>query len=86
MMRMRTTTAVAAAGPAKAFVSMKDSPATIPLNEPAKWEVRPCGMLVQKRSSEDGGAAGPVPSFRLRVKHGSIYHEIYISSQATFGN
>lgn len=87
MMRMRTTTAVAAAGgPVKTFVPMKDSPATIPVNEPAKWEVRPCGMLVQKRSSEDGAAAAVVPTFRLRVKHGSIYHEIYISSQATFGD
>ncbi|KAL0913137.1 hypothetical protein M5K25_016572 [Dendrobium thyrsiflorum] len=87
MMRMRTAAAVAAAtGPVKAFVPMKDSPATIPVNEPAKWEVRPCGMLVQKRSSEDSAVAAPVPTFRLRVKHGSIYHEIYISSQATFGD
>ncbi|KAH0456543.1 hypothetical protein IEQ34_014450 [Dendrobium chrysotoxum] len=85
MMRMRTAAAVAAATePVKAFVPMKDSPATIPVNEPAKWEVRPCGMLVQKRSSEDSAVAAPVPTFRLRVKHGSIYHEIYISSQATF--
>ncbi|KAI0499877.1 hypothetical protein KFK09_018085 [Dendrobium nobile] len=87
MMRMRTAAAVAAeTGPVKAFVPMKDSPATIPVNEQAKWEVRPCGMLVQKRSSEDSAVAAPVPTFRLRVKHGSIYHEIYISSQASFGD
>nr|AQX44254.1 hypothetical protein [Phalaenopsis equestris] len=86
---MRTATAVAAegpAGPVKAFVPMKDFPAVVPVNEQSKWEVRPCGMLVQKRSSEEGAAAVPVPTFRLRVKHGSIYHEIYISSQATFGD
>lgn len=70
---------------AAAFVSMKDSPAMIPADEPAKWEVRPCGMLVQKRSSGDGRSAVPVPAIRLRVKHGSNYHEVYINSQATFG-
>ncbi|XP_020676895.1 BAG family molecular chaperone regulator 2 [Dendrobium catenatum] len=70
---------------AVAFVDVKDSPAVIPVEEPAKWEVRPCGMLVQKRSSDDGRATVPVPAIRLRVKHGSNYHEVYINSQATFG-
>ncbi|KAI0520514.1 hypothetical protein KFK09_007990 [Dendrobium nobile] len=70
---------------AVAFVAVKDSPAVIPVEESAKWEVRPCGMLVQKRSSDDGRAAVPVPAIRLRVKHGSNYHEVYINSQATFG-
>ncbi|PKA46556.1 BAG family molecular chaperone regulator 3 [Apostasia shenzhenica] len=90
MMRMRTKSPAAAVAFAsvKASVPAKDSPATIPVNEQADWEVRPCGMLVQKRS--DGGGCGaaaapPVPAFRLRVKHGTNLHEIYISSQATFG-
>ncbi|KAK8944332.1 BAG family molecular chaperone regulator 1 [Platanthera zijinensis] len=69
----------------KSFPPLRDSPAMIPLNEPAKWEVRPCGMLVQKRSSDENPAASPAPTIHLRVKHGSIFHEIYISSQATFG-
>ncbi|KAF0902393.1 hypothetical protein E2562_016232 [Oryza meyeriana var. granulata] len=52
------------------------------------WEVRPGGMLVQKR----GGAADeepvnvkPVPTIRVKVKHAGITHEIYINSQASFG-
>ncbi|KAL0452524.1 UNVERIFIED_CONTAM: BAG family molecular chaperone regulator 1 [Sesamum latifolium] len=49
-----------------------------------KWELRPGGMLVQKRTDADI-AHVPPPTIRVRVKYGSIYHEIYISSQATFG-
>ncbi|KAL5211770.1 hypothetical protein ABZP36_022617 [Zizania latifolia] len=52
------------------------------------WEVRPGGMLVQKR----GGAAAdesvnvkPVPTILIKVKHAGITHEIYINSQASFG-
>ncbi|EAZ43546.1 hypothetical protein OsJ_28168 [Oryza sativa Japonica Group] len=51
------------------------------------WEVRPGGMLVQKRSPESepppGGA--PVPTIRVKVKYNGVYHEIYINSQASFG-
>ncbi|KAK8957917.1 BAG family molecular chaperone regulator 1 [Platanthera zijinensis] len=83
----------AAVGPLKAFSPVKDTPATIPAEtpmedpakDPAKWEVRPCGMLVQKRSAADGRDVAPVPVIRLRVKHASNHHEVYISSQATFG-
>lgn len=65
------------------FAPMKDSPP-----QPAggdEWEVRPCGMLVQKRNLEGESASAPAPTIRVRVKYGSAYHEIYISSQATFG-
>jgi hypothetical protein len=52
------------------------------------WEVRPGGMLVQKRSPDadppPGGA--PVPTIRVKVKFNGVYHEIYINSQASFGN
>ncbi|PON50851.1 Molecular chaperone regulator [Parasponia andersonii] len=51
---------------------------------PSEWELRPGGMLVQKRSDFDQNAAPP-PTIRVRVKYGSTYHEIHISSQATFG-
>ncbi|KAF5800481.1 putative molecular chaperone regulator BAG-1, Ubiquitin-like domain superfamily [Helianthus annuus] len=47
-----------------------------------EWEVRPGGMLVQKRDPND--EHNPL-TIRVRVKYGSIYHEINISSQATFG-
>ncbi|KAL2558583.1 BAG family molecular chaperone regulator 3 [Forsythia ovata] len=48
------------------------------------WELRPGGMLVQKRTGTDENHAPP-PTIRVRVKFGSIYHQIHISSQATFG-
>ncbi|KAL6509478.1 hypothetical protein OROGR_022788 [Orobanche gracilis] len=49
-----------------------------------EWELRPGGMLVQTRTDTDQGRVPP-PTIRVRVKYGSIYHEIRISSQATFG-
>ncbi|KAH7854457.1 hypothetical protein Vadar_014016 [Vaccinium darrowii] len=49
-----------------------------------EWEVRPGGMLVQKRTDSDQNRIPP-PTIRVRVKYGSIYHEVNISSQATFG-
>lgn len=52
---------------------------------PHEWELRPGGMLVQKRTSESDRNSVPAPTIRVRVKYGSIYHEINISSQATFG-
>lgn len=52
---------------------------------PENWEMRPCGMLVQKRVDEEQNTK-PLPTIRVRVKYASIYHEIHINSQATFGN
>ncbi|GAA0185120.1 chaperone [Lithospermum erythrorhizon] len=49
-----------------------------------EWEVRPGGMLVQKRNDADQNMPPP-PTIRIRVKYGSSIHEIDISSQATFG-
>ncbi|CAL5364341.1 unnamed protein product [Camellia sinensis] len=49
-----------------------------------EWEVRPGGMLVQKRTDSDQSRV-PQPTIRVRVKYRSIYHELNISSQATFG-
>lgn len=51
-----------------------------------EWEVRPGGMLVQKRDPDEEQNRIPPPTIRVRVKYRSIYHEIFISSQATFGN
>ncbi|KAI9112071.1 hypothetical protein K1719_016967 [Acacia pycnantha] len=50
-----------------------------------EWEMRPGGMLVQKRTADSDRNSALVPTIRVRVKHGSIYHEVNISSQATFG-
>lgn len=49
------------------------------------WEMRPGGMLVQKRSSDSNQSSIVVPIITLKVKYGSSYHEVKISSQATFG-
>lgn len=49
-----------------------------------EWEMRPGGMLVQKRTDSDQNRPPP-PTIMVRVKFGSIYHEVHISSQATFG-
>lgn len=51
-----------------------------------EWELRPGGMLVQRRTTDaDRSSVAPVPIIRVRVKYGSIYHEINVNSQATFG-
>ena len=51
-----------------------------------EWEMRPGGMLVQMRTADSDRNPALVPTIRVRVKYGSIYHEVNISSQATFGN
>ncbi|CAH8373287.1 unnamed protein product [Eruca vesicaria subsp. sativa] len=51
-----------------------------------EWEMRPGGMLVQKRNPDsDLVGAPPPPMIRVRIKYGSVYHEISISPQASFG-
>ncbi|KAI7730209.1 hypothetical protein M8C21_032266 [Ambrosia artemisiifolia] len=48
-------------------------------------EVRPGGMLVQKRHSDDALNNIPPRTIKVRVKYESIYHEMIINSTATFG-
>ncbi|XP_010442728.1 PREDICTED: BAG family molecular chaperone regulator 1-like [Camelina sativa] len=51
-----------------------------------EWEMRPGGMLVQKRNPDlDPVGPPPPPMIRVRIKYGSVYHEISISPQASFG-
>ncbi|KAG6425691.1 hypothetical protein SASPL_116137 [Salvia splendens] len=50
-----------------------------------EWELRPGGMLVQKRTDGGENLVPLPPPIRVRVKYGSVSHEIRISSQATFG-
>jgi hypothetical protein len=53
------------------------------------WEVRPGGMLVQKRVAGDDELVledvKPVPTIRVKAKRCGVTHEIYISAEATFG-
>ncbi|XP_074317305.1 BAG family molecular chaperone regulator 1-like [Silene latifolia] len=51
------------------------------------WEMRPGGMLVQKRNldSNKNYPSIPIPMIKVLVKYGSSYHEIHINSHASFG-
>lgn len=51
-------------------------------DEPVEWEMRPSGMLVQKRTDKSDS---PAPIFCLRVAFGAVRLKISISSKATFG-
>lgn len=69
---------------AKKFAAMSVS--NSPPAEVDEWEVRPGGMLVQKRDpGADVAARPPPPPIRLRVKYGAASHEVLISPQASFG-
>lgn len=65
---------------------MKESSPRGGATEEEVWEVRPGGMLVQKRTPDSDAPVGaPVPAIRVKVKYAGVYHEVYISSQASFG-
>ncbi|KAL3692072.1 hypothetical protein R1sor_005723 [Riccia sorocarpa] len=49
------------------------------------WELRPGGMLVQKRDP-DAVAAQNGPMIKVKVSHGLFSHDISIPAQATFGD
>lgn len=51
----------------------------------ADLDIRPCGMLVQKRNGETNPTSVSIHTIKVRVKYGSSYHEICISSHASFG-
>ena len=57
-------------------------------NEEIEWEVRPGGMLVQKRddNGEDHLHGGGGPTINIRVVHGSNQMDLVVPSQSTFGN
>ncbi|KAJ0705495.1 putative Ubiquitin-like domain, BAG domain, Ubiquitin-like domain superfamily [Helianthus annuus] len=67
------------------MMHMRNTKPTEPVNGDNEWEVRPGGLLVQRRDPTEEQNRVPPPTIRVRVKFGSIYHEINISSQATFG-
>eukprot|EP01018_Ginkgo_biloba_P030471 Gb_39965 [translate_table: standard] len=50
-----------------------------------EWEMRPGGMLVQKRDPNADPALKPPPNVKLRVTYGTSKLEISISLQTTFG-
>ncbi|XVE58999.1 hypothetical protein DITRI_Ditri05aG0009200 [Diplodiscus trichospermus] len=48
-----------------------------------QWELRPGGMLVQKRNMGDASSG---PMIKIKVSHGSYHHEIHVPAQSTFGD
>ncbi|KAA3489501.1 BAG family molecular chaperone regulator 4 [Gossypium australe] len=48
-----------------------------------EWELRPGGMLVQKRNMADAASA---PMIKIKVSHGSYHRDIVVPAQSTFGN
>ncbi|XVF68370.1 hypothetical protein PTKIN_Ptkin10aG0200000 [Pterospermum kingtungense] len=53
------------------------------VEEKIEWEMRPGGMLVQKRS-QNGDDVSSAPDIRLRVAYGAMRYEISVNSRATF--
>ncbi|VVB07330.1 unnamed protein product [Arabis nemorensis] len=47
-----------------------------------EWESRPGGMVVQRRTDQSSDVPRVI---RVRVKYGSVYHEITVNSHASFG-
>ncbi|MBA0774579.1 hypothetical protein Gotri_009780, partial [Gossypium trilobum] len=48
-----------------------------------EWELRPGGMLVQKRNMADAASA---PMIKIKVSHGSYHRDIAVPAQSTFGD
>ncbi|GAB4834338.1 hypothetical protein Ancab_032592 [Ancistrocladus abbreviatus] len=51
------------------------------------WEMRPGGMLVQRRNldSSERNSSQTTSTIQVRVEYGSVYHQIQIDSHASFG-
>lgn len=54
-----------------------------PAAEAVEWEVRPSGMLVQKRS--EGSVDSATPNLRIRIVYGAVLYQISANSQSSFG-
>ncbi|KAL4299819.1 hypothetical protein HN51_050480 [Arachis hypogaea] len=54
------------------------------------WEVRPGGMLVQKRQEKivdsSSSSSCSSPMIKVKVSHGCNHHEVNVPSQSTFGH
>ncbi|RDX64645.1 BAG family molecular chaperone regulator 1, partial [Mucuna pruriens] len=51
----------------------------------AEWELRPGGMVVQKRNSDVNQNSTPKSTIKIKVKYDSSYHQIQVSPHASFG-
>ncbi|MCD7468979.1 hypothetical protein HAX54_007548 [Datura stramonium] len=53
------------------------------------WEVRPGGLLVQKRfgvSAEENSVAAGLSMIKIKVSYDSCYHDVIVPAESTFGN
>ncbi|RWV90633.1 hypothetical protein GW17_00047144 [Ensete ventricosum] len=48
-----------------------------------EWELRPGGMLVQKRSNVAGGPTEPL--IKIKVSHGCYQHQLSVPAHSTIG-
>ncbi|XP_031130264.1 BAG family molecular chaperone regulator 2-like [Ipomoea triloba] len=62
----------------------KTSSSAARIAEEVKWEMRPGGMLVQKRGDNSDDAVSP-PKLQIRVAYGAARYDLSVNSQATFG-
>lgn len=87
MMRMKNKTSSGVLGVSMSNMNNASSAAANGGAEsgPGEWELRPGGMLVQKRNPDSDRNSAPAPTIRVRVKYGSVYHEINISGHSSFG-
>ncbi|XP_057954583.1 BAG family molecular chaperone regulator 4-like [Malania oleifera] len=56
-------------------------------NQEIEWELRPGGMLVQKRNdigAVSSSSSGPM--IKVKVSHGSYHHDVTVPAQASFGD
>lgn len=51
-------------------------------NREIDWELRPGGMLVQKRDAGDGSSRAMI---KIKVSYGSYHHDLTVPAQSTFG-
>ncbi|KAG6631190.1 hypothetical protein CIPAW_13G073900 [Carya illinoinensis] len=52
-------------------------------NREMGWEIRPGGMLVQKRDSGDASSGATI---KIKVSHDSYYHDVTVPTRSTFGD
>ncbi|KAG2673060.1 hypothetical protein I3760_13G071600 [Carya illinoinensis] len=52
-------------------------------NREMGWEIRPGGMLVQKRDSGDASSGATI---KIKVSHDSYYHDVTVPTRSTFVN
>lgn len=55
-------------------------------SEAIDWELRPGGMLVQRREALMYATPSSGPLIKVKISHGMYQHEINIPSHATFGD